>query len=46
MIDLNYKPRKQKTEDDAPMGLVILSLLPFAVLVYIVITASFLHGIF
>ena len=46
MIDLNYKPKQEKTEDKAGMGLVILSLLPFAVLVYIVLTASFLNGIF
>ena len=48
MIDLSYKPRKddRKNEDDAPMGLVILAVIPFAVLLYVVLTASFLHGIY
>ena len=47
MIDLNYQPKKKKTEDeDVPMGVLIISLLPFAVLFYVVLTASFLNGIY
>ena len=47
MIDLSYKPKSEKKqEEDEPMGKLILSLLPFALLLYVVLTASFLHGIF
>lgn len=31
MIDLSYKPVKRETEDDdPPMGVIILTLMPFA----------------
>lgn len=47
MIDLNYKPKnKQSKDEDLPMGVIILSALPFAFLFWLVLTASFLHGIF
>ena len=47
MIDLNYQPKKkEEKEEDVPMGILIISLLPFAVLLYVVITTSFIHGIF
>ena len=45
MIDLNHKSKKPEQEKETPVGVIILSLLPFAVLFYVVITASFLHGI-
>lgn len=45
MIDLSYKPRKEKPKEE-PLGLVILGLLPFAVLFYVVLTAGFMNGIF
>lgn len=49
MIDLNYKPKPKATDsknEDTPMGILILSLSPFAFLFWLVITASFLHGIY
>lgn len=46
MIDLNYKSKKSEPEKDVPIGAIILSLLPFAVLFWVVMTASFLHGIY
>ena len=47
MIDLNYKkPSNTENKDDVPMGVLILSLLPFAFLFWVVLTASFLHGIY
>lgn len=30
MIDLSYKPRKAKEEDDMPLGGIILTLMPLA----------------
>ena len=47
MIDLNYKPKKTESKnEDLPMGVLILSLIPFAFLFWLVLTASFLHGIY
>ena len=50
MIDLNKQNnsnsnREQKT-DDTPIGIVILGTIPFVILFWAVLTASFLHGIF
>lgn len=36
MIDLNYKPRTKK-EEDTPVGVIILVMLPFAVLFWTLI---------
>ena len=48
MIDLNYKKPNNAANknEDLPMGVLILSLLPFAFLFWLVLTASFLHGIY
>ena len=46
MIDLNYKPRKEEPKEDESLGMMIVTLLPFAVLFYVVLTGAFLHGIF
>ena len=47
MIDLNYQPKKKKDEEeDVPMGILIISLLPFALLFYIILATSFIHGIY
>ena len=47
MIDLNYKPKSTDSKnEDTPMGILILSLFPFAFLFWLVLTASFLHEIF
>ena len=48
MIDLNKQTssREQKTEDETPIGIVILGTIPFVILFWAVLTASFLHGIF
>lgn len=46
MIDLNMKPKPEKQEEDAPMGVVILFSIPFAILFWILLTASFIGGIF
>ncbi len=47
MIDLSYKKPEKKTESntDYPPIFQFLLLLPFAVLFWVVLTASFLHGI-
>ena len=45
MIDLNYKPKKDKEEEK--FGIIeFLILIPFAILFYIVLTASFINGIY
>lgn len=47
MIDLNYKPKKEEPEEkELPFICQMFILLPFAVLFYVVLTASFLHGIY
>lgn len=47
MIDLNYKPRKPKQqEQEPPMIVTLIVLTPFAFLFWVLLTASFLHGIF
>ena len=47
MIDLNYKPKKQKKEEkETPFIVILLALLPFAALFYIVLTTAFLNGIY
>ena len=46
IIDLSYKPKKKEEKKEEPTGFLILSLFPFALLLYIVLTASFLNGIF
>ena len=46
MIDLNYKPRKkEEPEKELPSIFQFFLLVPFAVLLWVVLTASFLHGI-
>ena len=49
MIDLNYKRQEKKgrgTDEDWPLGIQILVLIPFAVFFWAMLTASFLHGIY
>ena len=48
MIDLSYKPRKpkQQQEQEPPMIVTLIALTPFAFLLWVLLTGSFLHGIF
>ena len=47
MIDLNYKkPETKVQEEDTPLGIQILVLIPFAILFWAVLTAAFIHGIY
>ena len=47
MIDLNYKSKKQKEEPkDPPFVVQLFLLMPFAFLLWVLLTASFLHGIY
>ena len=49
IVDLSWEdqqPKAKKAEEDEPMGLVILSLLPFAVLFWWIFTQGFINGIF
>lgn len=46
MIDLSYRPKKKEEEKELGMGGLILCLLPFAVLLWVVVTASVCGGRF
>ena len=46
MIDLSYQPKKKEEKEETPTGLLIIGLIPFAVLFYVVLTTSFIYGIF
>lgn len=48
MIDLNYRKQnsQEHQEEDWPLGVQILVLMPFAVLFWAILTASFIHGIY
>ena len=46
MIDLNYKPKKKEEPKEPPFAVQMFMLMPFAILLWVVLTASFLHGIF
>ena len=46
MIDLNYKPKKEEPKEELPFIAQIALLLPFAILFWVVLTASFLNGIY
>jgi len=46
MIDLSYRPEKKEEEKELGMGGLILCLLPFAVLLWVVVTASICGGKF
>ena len=47
MIDLNYhRCKKDKKEEDVPVGLQILILFPFALFFWFILTQAFLHGIY
>lgn len=47
MIDLSYKPKKEKEEKkECPLIVEIIVLLPFAFLLWLVLTTSFINGIF
>jgi len=47
MIDLNYKKQEtKKQEEDTPLGIQILVLMPFAILFWAILTASFINGIY
>ena len=46
MIDLNMQRKPEKEEQDPPMGVMILALLPFAALFAVIVTVSFLNGIY
>jgi len=46
MIDLSYKPKKKKEEPEHIGFKEILILAPFAFLLWAVLTASFINGIY
>lgn len=47
MIDLSYKPKKKKDDEDEKAGIIeILILVLFAFLLWAVMTASFINGIY
>lgn len=47
IIDLSYKPVEKKQEEkEPPMIVELLLLSPYALLLWAVLTKSFLHGIF
>ena len=49
MIDLNYKPKKsteQQEQGEPPLIVTFLMLLPFGFLFWVLLTTSFLHGIY
>ena len=47
MIDLSYQPKKKENHEEEPPVIVVLILLsPFALLLWAVLTCSFLHGIY
>ncbi len=46
MIDLNYKPKKEEKEKELPLIFQLFILSPFALLFWIVLTTSFIHGIY
>lgn len=46
MIDLNMKPKPEPKEAETPVGVVILFSIPFAIFFWILLTASFIGGIF
>ena len=44
MVDLSRKPKKQEPEEE-PIGIVILGTIPFAILLWAVLTAGFIGGL-
>ena len=47
MIDLSYKPKKQEEkEKELPLIAQLFLLSPFAIMLYIVLATSFIHGIY
>ena len=47
MIDLSYKPKKEEPkEKELPLIAQLFLLLPFSFLLWVVLTASFINGIY
>lgn len=45
MIDLNRHPTKRKEEEETPLGIVILALMPFALGFWWILTQGFINGL-